>query len=46
MVKYLAAMQEMIPGLGIIPWKREWQPTTVFLPEEFHRQRSLAVYSP
>ena len=26
------------------PWKREWQPTTVFLPEETHGQRSLAGY--
>ena len=29
-----------------IPWRREWQPTTVFLPGEFHEQRSLAGYSP
>ena len=28
------------------PWKREWQPTTVFLPEETHGQRSLAGYIP
>ena len=27
-------------------WSREWQPTPVFLPKEFHRQRSLAGYSP
>ena len=26
-------------------WKREWLPTPVFLPREFHRQRSLAGYS-
>jgi len=26
--------------------RREWQPTPVFLPGEFHRQRSLVVYSP
>ena len=25
---------------------RKWQPTPVFLPGEFHRQRSLAGYSP
>ena len=25
---------------------RAWQPAPVFLPEEFHRQRSLAGYSP
>ena len=27
------------------PWRREWQPTPVFLPREFHGQRSLASYS-
>ena len=27
-------------------WKRKWQPTPVFLPGEFHRQRSLEGYSP
>jgi len=27
------------------PWRREWQTTTVFLPEEFHGQRSLEGYS-
>ena len=27
-------------------WRREWQPTPVFLPGEFHGQRSLARYSP
>ena len=32
--------------LGKIPWKGAWQPTPVFLPEESHGQRSLAVYSP
>ena len=29
-----------------IPWRREWLPTPVFLPGEFHGQRSLAGYSP
>ena len=29
-----------------IPWRREWQPTPVILPGEFHGQRSPAVYSP
>ena len=28
------------------PWRREWQPTLVFLLGEFHGQRSLAGYSP
>ena len=29
-----------------IPWRREWQPTTVFLPGESHEQRSMVGYSP
>ena len=29
-----------------IPWRREWQPTPVFLPEATHGQRSLSSYSP
>jgi len=29
-----------------IPWRREWQPTPVYLPRESHGQRSLAGYSP
>ena len=28
------------------PWRREWQPTPVFLPGEFYEQRSLAGYCP
>ena len=27
-------------------WKRKWQPTPVFLPGEFHGQKSLMGYSP
>jgi len=38
--------RESKKGLGKIPWRRKWQPTPVFLPEEFHGQRSLAGYSP
>ena len=34
-----------IPGLRRCPWRREWQPTAVFLPGESHGQRSLAGYS-
>ena len=30
-----------IPWVGKIPWRREWLPTPVFLPGEFHGQRSL-----
>ena len=35
-----------IPVLGMIPWRRAWQPTPVFLPGESHGQRSLMGYSP
>ena len=35
-----------IPGSGRFPWKREWQPTPVFLPEVSCGQRSLVGYSP
>ena len=28
-------------NVGLIPWRRAWQPTPVFLPGEFHGQRSL-----
>ena len=31
-----------IPGLGKIPWRREWLPTPVFLPKDSQGQRSLA----
>ena len=34
------------PWVGKIPWSREWQPTSVFLPGESHGQKSLAGYSP
>ena len=34
------------PWVGKIPWRREWQPTSVYLPGEFHGQRSLAGYGP
>ena len=30
-----------IPGLGRSLWRREWQPTPVFLPGESQGQRSL-----
>ena len=35
----------LILGSGRSPWRRRWQPTTVFLLGEFHEQRSLAGYS-
>ena len=31
---------------GKTPWRREWLPTLVLLPGEFHGQRRLAGYSP
>ena len=34
------------PWVGKFPWRREWQPTPVFLPGEFHEHRSLVDYSP
>ena len=34
------------PWVGKISWRREWQPTPVFLPGEPHGQRSQAGYSP
>jgi len=49
MVKNLSEMQER-PGfdfwVGKVLWRREWLPTPVFLPGEFHGQRSLVDYSP
>ena len=32
--------------VGKIPWRREWHSAPVFLPGEFHGQRSLVGYSP
>ena len=48
MVKNPPAMQETVfnPWVGKIPWRREWQPTPVFWPGEFHELRSLVRYSP
>ena len=45
-VKTLHTMQETWFNLWVreIPWKRK--PTPVFLPGEFHGQRSLVGYSP
>ena len=47
MVKNLPTMQKtrFNPWVGKIPWRREWHPTVVFLPGEFHGQRSLVGYS-
>ena len=37
-----AAAVSPTPG-GKIPWRREWQPTPVFLPGESHGERSMAL---
>jgi len=34
------------PWIRKVLWRREWQPTPVFLPGEFYGQKSLVVYSP
>ena len=34
------------PWVGKIPWRRKWQPIPVFLPGEFHGQKSPVGYSP
>ena len=48
MVKNLPAMWEtQVQSLGWEdPLEKKWQPTPVFLPGEFHEQRSLVGYSP
>ena len=33
------------PWVGKIPWRRKWQPTSVFLPGKSHSQWSLVGYS-
>ena len=40
------AVQEMgvCPCVGKLPWRRAWQPTSVFLPGDSHGQRSLTGY--
>ena len=40
MVENVPAVQEtgFEPWIGKIPWRREWQPTSVFSPGEFHGQ--------
>ena len=42
-------LQGIFPTQGsnpMIPWRREWQPTPVFLPGESQGQRRLVGYSP
>ena len=48
MVKNLLVRQETSvfdPWVGKFLWRREWQSTPVFLPGEFHGQRSQMGYS-
>ena len=47
-VKNLPATQELRFGswVGKMPYRRKWQPSPIFLPEESHGQKSLAGYSP
>ena len=46
-VKNLPVMWEtwVDPQVEKVRWGREWLPTPVFLPGEFHGERSLAGYS-
>ena len=46
LVKNLPAMRRpgFDPWAGKIPWRREWLPTPVFLPGEFHRLGCLVSY--
>ena len=39
-----SACNEGDPWVGKIPWRRQWQPTLVFLPGESHGQRRLTGY--
>ena len=34
------------PWTRKIPWRREWQPTPVFLPRESHEQRAYGQWGP
>ena len=47
-VKNLPAMwdTQVQPWVWKIPWRGEWQLTSVFLPGELHEQRRLVGYTP
>ena len=45
-IAYQCRTHEFDLWAGKIPWKRAWQSTPIFLPGEFHGQRSLASYRP
>ena len=36
----------LYPWIEKMPWRKKWQSTSVFLPEKFHGEMSLASYSP
>ena len=46
-VTKLPAMQEtqVEPWFRKIPWRKDWQPTPIFLPGKSHAQRNMAGYS-
>ena len=41
-----AGDRSLLSGPGRFPWRRKWQPTSVFLPGRSHGQRSLVGHSP
>ena len=43
---YQCKRRGLNPWVRKIPWWRKWQSALVFLPGKFHRQKSLAGYSP
>ena len=45
-IEELVILISLVCSVVDIPWKRGWQPTSVFLPAESHGQRRLAGYSP
>ena len=40
-VKIIPVKGKVLQEAGGCGWRRKWQPTPVFLPREFHGQRSL-----
>ena len=40
------AIKDVSSGSGRSPREGKWRPTPIFLPGEFHRQRSLPGHSP
>ena len=42
----VAKSRTQLRDFTFMHWRRKWQPTPVFLPEESHGQRSLVCYSP